>query len=142
MALVRDGTTAQKANAAGALYVLAQTSRHIQKLIGSAGGIPPLVALMRDGTDAQKANAAFALAYLAASQRGRISECVQMDAEIWSRAESLPTLVVLVRDGTDDQKESAADALRFMVAVHGNYVAAHGRNKQLLPVYGLAKTTL
>ena len=113
VALVRNGNDAQKASAAAALSNLAAVNdasgihhlvrhrgqaRHIQELIGSAGGIPPLVALTRDGTDAQKANAAFALAYLAASQSGRISECVQMDAERWSRAESLPTLVALVRE--------------------------------------------
>ena len=62
VALVRDGTDEQKANAADALQNLACNNDANRVAIADAGGIAPLVALMvRDGTDEQKANAADAL---------------------------------------------------------------------------------
>ena len=64
VALVRDGTAAQKVSAADALKVLARSADN-RIPIAKAGGIPPLVALVRDGDAAQKENAAGALRNLA-----------------------------------------------------------------------------
>ena len=71
VALVRDGTDAQKENAAGALESLAHSADN-RIPIAKAGGIPPLVALVRDGNDAQKRIAASALQNLAANADNHI----------------------------------------------------------------------
>ena len=64
MALVGDGTDAQKEKAARALANLALTDDN-QVAIAQAGGIAPLVALARGGTHEQKEAAAAALSILA-----------------------------------------------------------------------------
>ncbi|RLN56728.1 hypothetical protein BBJ28_00020748 [Nothophytophthora sp. Chile5] len=66
VALVRDGTDSQKANAAEALGRLADGNDATQTVIAREGGITPLMALVRDGTDSQKLLAAEALGRLAA----------------------------------------------------------------------------
>ena len=72
VALVRDGTDAQKKNAAAALWNLAVNDDN-EIAIAKAGGIPPLVALIRDGNDAQKHFAAGALRILAENDDNRIA---------------------------------------------------------------------
>ena len=64
VALLRDGTDAQKASAAVALCQLAVIDDN-RIPIAKAGGIPLLVALVREGTDKQKEHAALALSALA-----------------------------------------------------------------------------
>jgi len=70
VALARDGTEAQKENAAGALRNLAANDAN-KVAIAEAGGIAPLVALARDGTEAQKEEAAAALAVLAVNDANK-----------------------------------------------------------------------
>ena len=65
VALVRDGTDAQKEHAVWALGWLAHLCADNKIAIAKAGGIPPLVALVRDGNDKQKQFAADALQNLA-----------------------------------------------------------------------------
>jgi len=72
VALARDGTEAQKENAAGALRNLAANDAN-KVAIAEAGGIAPLVALARDGTEAQKENAAGALRNLAANDANKVA---------------------------------------------------------------------
>ena len=72
VALVRDGTDAQKENAASALESLAHSADN-RIPIAKAGGIPPLVALVRDGNDEQKRIAAGALGNLAHSAANKIA---------------------------------------------------------------------
>ena len=50
VALVRDGTAEQKANAVDTLADLARDGDADCVAIADAGGIAPLVALVRDGT--------------------------------------------------------------------------------------------
>jgi hypothetical protein len=59
--LARDGTDAQKEQAAGALWNCAVDNPANKDAVRNAGGIGVLVALARDGTDAQKERAAGAL---------------------------------------------------------------------------------
>ena len=92
VALVRDGTDAQKASAAGDLMWLAVENDDNEIAIAKAGGIPPLVALIRDGIDAQKAAAAGVLRNLAFNLAIAIA-----------KADGIPPLVALVRDGTAEQ---------------------------------------
>ena len=73
VAMVSNGTRAQKENAAAALRVLAANEAN-KVAIARAGGIAPLIAMTRDGTAAQKKYAArtylclltYLLAYLLA----------------------------------------------------------------------------
>lgn len=64
VALLREGSVAQKEYAAGTLHNLANTSAH-RTAIADAGAIVPLVLLARDGTDTQKEHSALALGDLA-----------------------------------------------------------------------------
>ena len=59
--LARDGTDAQKENAAGALRSCAVDNPANRDAVRDAGGIGVLVGLARDGTEAQKVPAAKAL---------------------------------------------------------------------------------
>ena len=88
VALVRDGTDEQKANAALALQNLAGNDDN-KVAIAKAGGIPPLVALVRDGTADQKHYATAALSFLAANADNQVAI---------AKAGGIPPLVALVRD--------------------------------------------
>ena len=72
VALVRDGTDEQKANAADTLAMLAFCDDANRVSIADAGGIAPLMELLRDGTDEQKANAAGPLRVLADNDASRM----------------------------------------------------------------------
>ncbi|RLN90695.1 hypothetical protein BBJ28_00023488, partial [Nothophytophthora sp. Chile5] len=135
VALVRNGTDSQKANAAEALGRLADGNDANRIAICA-----PLVALVRNGTGRQKENAAEVLSRLAdGNDANRIAICAQLvalvrggtdsqkekAAEVLSRLADgnnmnriaiaqeggIAPLVALVRDGTDSQKENAAEAL-------------------------------
>jgi vacuolar protein 8 len=112
VALVRDGTDAQKEHAVWALGWLAFNADN-QIAIAKAGGIPPLVALIRDGTDAQKAHAVWALGWANALRSLPFNADNQIAI---AKAGGIPPLVALVRDGTDEQKYYAAGALMNLAA--------------------------
>ena len=122
VALVRDGTDAQKETAADALKSLGNPRADNVIAIAKAGGIPPLVALVRDGTDDQKKDAAEALWALMTMFDGTLAvndNVVILTAE----AGGIPPLVALVRDGNDAQKENAAGALCCLADCADNQIA-------------------
>ena len=104
VALVRDGSDAQKEEAASALCDLAENDDDREAII------PPLVALVRDGTDAQKEHAAAALQRLPVDADDKITI---------AQAGGIPPLVALIRDGNDAQKQSAAGALQKIARPSG-----------------------
>ena len=102
VALLREGSVAQKEYAAGTLHNLANTSAH-RTAIADAGAIVPLVLLARDGTDTQKEHSALALGDLAfqhATNRVAIT-----------KAGGAEVLASLAQDGTAMQQSIAYFAL-------------------------------
>ena len=143
VALIRDGSDAQKRIAASALENLAANADNREAIIR------PLVALVRDGTDAQKASAAGALQNLAQDDDSReaiikplvalvrdgddeqkevaagalenLADCADNKIPI-AQAGGIPPLVALVRDGNDAQKRIAASALQNLAANADNHI--------------------
>ena len=105
VALARDGTEDEKAQAARKLAILARDDDN-QVAIAEAGGIAPLAALAR-GTDEQETFAAAALAHLALSADNQVA--ITQAGGITPLVALL--LVALARDGADEQKTKAAGAL-------------------------------
>ena len=128
VALVRDGNAAQKASAAAALEIHAQSAGN-QVAIAKAGGIPPLVALVRDGNAAQKRSAARALKDLAGNGNNRI-------------AIAIAKAVALVRDLNAAQKVFAALAFLIPAVVAVVALVRHGNAVQKRRAVGALEVTV
>ena len=112
VALLRNGTDAAKANAAGVLEAFAWNDDNIMVAIVRAGAIPPLVALLQIGTDIAKENAA-----------GVLWDLVDHNKVSIVSAGAIPPLVALLQIGTDMAKENAAGVLSELAANNDNKVS-------------------
>jgi hypothetical protein len=101
--LAKDGTEAQKENAAGALLSLTAGNLANQDAIHESGGIPVLAGLAKDGTEAQKESAAGALLSLTDGNRA--------NQDAVRESGGLSVLVELAKDGTEAQTDEATLAL-------------------------------